>query len=302
MENWGYLLLCSHLGNPQRKPLTTAQARVLLQRVQAHGPWKENRDLSFGDLVALGYPEEFSRHIVSLLGETELLEHYLQKGKARKCVPITRLDSRYPSQIWRKLGPDSPGCLWAKGDLGLLDGPMISLVGCRTLETQNRFFAKEAGGEAARQGYVLVSGNAPGADRTAQRACWRLEGKVICVVADALHSHLEAPNVLYLSEEDFDAPFSPFRALHRNRLIHTLGRCVLVAQVRPERGGTWNGTSQNLKSGWTPVFGFQDGSDGMKALENQGAELIGMDALKKLSDLSGQPKGFLEEEICIPNL
>ncbi len=302
MENWGYLLLCSHLGNPQRKPLTTAQARVLLQRVRAHGPWQEDRDLTAKDLVALGYPEEFSRHIASLLEETELLEHYLQKGRARKCIPITRLDPRYPKQVLRKLGPDSPGCLWAKGDLSLLDGPMISLVGCRVLEPQNKLFAQKAGREAARQGYVLVSGNAPGADQTAQRACWRLGGKVICVVADALHSHLEAKNVLYLSEEDFDMPFSPFRALRRNRVIHTMGQSVLVTQVRPERGGTWNGTGMNLKNGWTPVFGFRDGSDGMAALENLGAELIDVEALKKLSALSGCPKGFLDAEISSPEL
>ena len=28
MENYGFLLLCSHLGNPDRKPLTTAQLRL----------------------------------------------------------------------------------------------------------------------------------------------------------------------------------------------------------------------------------------------------------------------------------
>lgn len=295
MENWGYLLLCSHLGDPQRKVLTTAQARVLSQRVRDHGPWAEDRELSFGDLIALGYPQEFSRRVVSLLEETEVLTHYLQKGAARKCVPLTRLDQRYPGQVRNRLGQDSPGCLWAKGDLSLLEGPMISLVGCRQLEAQNKTFAEHVGLEAARQGYVLVSGNAIGADQAAQRACWKAGGRVICVVADALHSHLEAPNVLYLSEEDFDMPFSPFRALRRNRVIHTMGVCTLVSQVRLGQGGSWDGTSQNLKHGWTPVYGFRDGSDGMRALEGMGAELIGPEALADYGKLGKRNANFLEE-------
>lgn len=295
MENWGYLLLCSHLGDPQRRVLTTAQARTLSQRVRDHGPWAEDREVSLGDLIALGYPEAFARRVVSLLGETEVLTHYLQKGKNRKCVPLTRLDRRYPGQVRKKLGQDSPGCLWAKGDFSLLEGPMLSLVGCRQLETENKAFAEHVGLEAARQGYVLVSGNAVGADQAAQRACWKAGGRVICVVADALHSHLEAPNVLYLSEEDFDMPFSPFRALRRNRVIHTMGACTLVSQVRLGHGGSWDGTSQNLKHGWTPVYGFRDGSDGMRALESMGAELIGMEALADYGKLGEGSTNFLED-------
>ena len=295
MENWGYLLLCSHLGDPQRKVLTTAQARVLSQRVRDHGPWTEDREVSIADLIALGYPEAFSQRVVSLLGETEVLTHYLQKGSNRKCVPLTRLDPRYPGQVRNRLGQDSPGCLWAKGDLSLLEGPMISLVGCRQLEAQNKTFAEHVGLEAARQGYVLVSGNALGADRAAQRACWKAGGRVICVVADALHSHLEAPNVLYLSEEDFDMPFSPFRALRRNRVIHTMGVCTLVSQVRLGQGGSWDGTSQNLKHGWTPVYGFRDGSGGMRALEGMGAELIGLESLADYGKLRERNTNFLEE-------
>ena len=294
MESWGFLLLCSHLGNPERKPLTTAQLRVLSQRVQNHGPWEEPGDLTPENLKGLGYPREFSQRIVSLLAEEALLSRYLQKAKARKCVPITRQDPRYPKVLREKLGPDAPGTLWAKGDLSLLDGPKVSLVGSRELEAPNGRFAEEAGLQAARQGYVLVSGNAIGADRTAQRACWKAGGKVICVVADALHSYLESPNVLYLSEEDYDMPFSPFRALRRNRVIHALGQGVLVAQSHLEQGGSWKGTKENLKHRWTPVFGYQDGSEAMAALQGLGAELIGLEALADLGALLKREQNLLE--------
>lgn len=294
MESWGFLLLCSHLGNPERRPLTTAQLRVLSQRVQNHGPWEDPGDLTPKSLKALGYPEEFSERIVALLEEEELLSRYLQKAKNRKCVPITRQDPRYPQVLREKLGPDAPGTLWAKGDLRLLEEPMVALVGSRELEMPNSRFAMEAGLQAARQGYVLVSGNAVGADRTAQRACWKAGGKVICVVADALHSYLEAPNVLYLSEEDYDMPFSPFRALHRNRVIHALGQGVLVAQSHFEQGGSWKGTRENLRCHWTPVFGFRDGSEAMSALQGMGAELIDRKALSDLGALLKKEKTLLD--------
>ena len=82
-----------------------------------------------------------AEHIVALLGEEALLQRYLQKAKARKCVPLTRQDARYPAAVRRKLGLDSPGCLWAKGDIRLLQGNLVSLVGSRTLNEENRLFA-----------------------------------------------------------------------------------------------------------------------------------------------------------------
>ena len=52
----GFLLLTSHLGNPDRKVLTTAQLRILADRVQLIGKPPEDRDLKTSDLMALGYP------------------------------------------------------------------------------------------------------------------------------------------------------------------------------------------------------------------------------------------------------
>ena len=285
MEHWGFLLLCSHLGNPQRRPLTTAQLRTLSQRVLSGGPLEEDRELSEKDLLALGYSSAFSQQILELLSDQALLERYLQKARARRCTPLVRGEARYPAAVRRKLGSESPGCLWAKGDLSLLEMPMISLVGCRELLPENRAFAEEAGRQAARQGFVLVSGNATGADQAAQESCLANGGRVISVVPDALHSYLERPNLLYLSEEDYDAPFSSLRALRRNRIIHTMGSLVFAAQCREGHGGTWNGTTQNLRSHWTPVYVFQDGSPGAEALERQGAECIGMESLANFAML-----------------
>lgn len=284
MDNYGFLLLTSHLGNPERKPLTPAQLRTLSQRVLSHGAF-EPGELTEKELHTLGCGNALSSQILGLLADTELLERYLQKAKIRKCIPIQRTDARYPVSVRKKLGLDSPGCLWAKGDLSLLDKPKISVVGSRKPKPESRIFAYEAGRQAARQGFVLVSGNAVGADQAAQQGCLDAGGQIISVVPDALHSYLETQNVLYLSEEDYDAPFSSQRALRRNRVIHTLGQLVLAVQSRAGIGGTWSGTAQNLQSRWTPVCVFRDGSEGEAALRGLGAEAVGVEALRDLSAL-----------------
>lgn len=45
----------------------------------------------------------------------------------------------------------------------------------------------------------------------------------------------------------------------------------MVAQTSPGFGGTWNGTEENLRRGWSPVFFFDDGSPGAQALIERGA-------------------------------
>ena len=139
------------------------------------------------------------------------------------------------------------------------------------------------GKEAAYQGYTLVSGNARGADRAAQDACLAVGGKVICVVADELQNYTEQENILYLSEDSYDLPFSSQRALSRNRVIHALGYITLVAQCSLGNGGTWNGATRNLRNHWSPVFCFDDGSEAVVELQNLGATLIDSGQLSDLS-------------------
>lgn len=290
MKAWeeGFLLLSSSLGNPERKFLTTAQLRTLSVRVAAAEHTAHDRDLSAADLTAMGYGSDMAAHILALLDDTQLLQHYLQKGRRNGCIPVTRVTEGYPVHLRQRLGTDSPGVLWAKGELSILTKPAIALVGSRNIDPDNEAFAAKAGREAALQGYVLISGNARGADRTAQRACLAAGGQVISIVADELLKQKFHPNVLYLSEEGYDTPFSPVRALSRNRVIHALGEKTLIAQCSLATGGTWSGTVQNLKNRWSPVFCYRDGSPASAQLEHLGAQLITSADLENLSSLKDQ--------------
>lgn len=290
----GFLLLTCRMGNPDRKVLTTAQLRTLSQRMKDFPLDDPDRDLLPEDLTKLGYGQEMARRVVALLKEEDLLLHYLRRAQKAGCFPIARISGQYPEELRKRLADEAPGCLWAKGDPEILNTRKIALVGSRDLNPKNKDFARETGRQAALQGYTLVSGNARGADKTAQEAALAAGGKVISIVADSLEKHDFRENVLYLSEDAFEEEFSAQRALSRNRCIHALGEKVLIAQSSYQHGGTWDGTVKNLRFGWSPVFCFRDGSPADILLEEMGASPVGPDALTDLQALRGAEDNFLD--------
>lgn len=292
----GFLLLSSRLGNPSRKVLSTYQLRMLFDRMRTMERPREARELTKSDLLALGIGNDLARQILELLEDEALLDRYCARAKRSGCMPLTRVSTGYPAVLRQRLGLDSPGCLWAKGNLELLRTPGIALVGSRELKAENREFAAAVGHLAAGNGWTLISGNARGADRTAQDACLSRGGSVISVVADELEKHVAGENRLYLSEEGFDEPFSAQRALSRNRCIHALGQITFVAQSDLHKGGTWDGTVKNLRFGWSPVACFRDGSEASRMLEQMGAYLIGMEELADFSGFGDREQTLFEME------
>ena len=281
----GFLLLCCHLGDPQRRPLTVAQFRALARRVRSSEKAPGDRELELADLIKLGYGTAEAQRILELLDGEVLLARYLRKAEKFDCVPLTPLSPGYPRRLLTALGDDAPACLWAQGDLSLLQKPGIALVGSRDLNPENAAFARQVGREAANQGLILISGNARGADRTAQGAALASGGGVISILADRLTDHVPKENTLYLSEEGFDLEFSAQRALSRNRCIHALVLSAIAAQCSLRVGGTWDGSVKNLRFGWSPLYIFADGSESADLLEQMGAVKIGFEDLRDLRNL-----------------
>ena len=290
----GFLLLASPLGDPERKCLTLPQLRVLSRRVAEAGCAGDPGDVTPRTLSALGYGPEEARRIAALLGQDRLLEQYLRQARTAGITLLTRISPGYPSRLRARLRPDGPAVLCLRGDPALLSGgPTLGLVGSRVLRPENRAFAQEAGRQAAAQGHILVSGGARGADLAAQEACLAAGGRVVSFVSDRLLDHAPKPGLLLCSEAGFDLPFSAPRALSRNRLIHALADRLLVAQCAPETGGTWAGTAENLRRGWSPVFVLDDGSPGAQALSALGAGYLTADGLSDLSALTPAQHSFL---------
>lgn len=268
----GVLLLCCRLGEQEEKPLTMAQFRELGLRVRASEPNGNRLDeLTQRDLLRLGYDPQQAERILRLLNRQSQLVSYLKQAERHGIVPVTRVSAAYPGRIRQKQQLSCPPVLFARGDLSLLSLPCVSVIGSRQLRPENQAFAKQAGRLAAAEQLVLVSGNAPGADQTAQQACLDAGGSCIVFVADCLLDHPAQEHILYISEDGYKLPFSPARALHRNRLIHTQGDRTIAVQCTYGKGGTWEGCLDNLRHRWSKLFVFDDGSAGCQALIERGA-------------------------------
>ena len=280
----GFLLLCAELGDGQR-PLSPAQLRTLRLRALARAEGEvPERALTEADLRALGYDRAMAARIAALLGREEALEAYLSVAAELGIRPLSRVSPEYPPRL-RRLGADAPAVLFCRGNAALLDRPAVALVGSRELTASGRAFAERVGQLAAREGFVLVSGNARGADQAAQAACLAAGGGVIAVLPDSLADHAPGhERILYLARDGWQLPMAPYRALERNRLIHALGEKTLAAQSRL-RGGTWSGSEENLRRGWSPLFVNADGGPGCEALAVMGATPVRLCELESLTSL-----------------
>ena len=272
--------------------LSLAQARELSRRARAAGIGEEDpfRDVTVKDVRRLGYSEYEAGHIVSLLGRERQLDGYLLAAEKADVAVITRLDARFPQRLREQLGARCPAALFCRGDLRLLQRPCISVVGSRHLASPGAQFAAQAGRLAAREGFTLCSGDAMGADRTAQEACLRGGGSVLIFPATELVYCPIRKNTLYVAEGGFELGFSAQRALGRNRFIHAMGEKTLVAQTSFGKGGTWNGSLDNLQHEYSPLFVFDDGSEGARALCARGATPV--QALTSLQALTPAQLSF----------
>ena len=288
----GLLLLCCPLGDAMAGALSLAQARELSRRARAAGIGEEDpfRDVTVKDVRRLGYSEYEAGHIVSLLGRERQLDGYLLAAEKADVAVITRLDARFPQRLREQLGARCPAALFCRGDLRLLQRPCISVVGSRHLASPGAQFAAQAGRLAAREGFTLCSGDAMGADRTAQEACLRGGGSVLIFPATELVYCPVRENVLYAAEGGFEFGFSAQRALSRNRFIHAMGEKTLVAQTSFGKGGTWNGSLDNLQHEYSPLFVFDDGSEVARALCARGATPV--QALTSLQALTPAQLSF----------
>lgn len=121
-------------------------------------------------------------------------------------------------------------------------------------------------------------------------------GRAVVFLADSLATHctdqryrklLLDQRIVLVSEQGPDMEFSAPRALSRNRLIHAMGQKVLVAQSDYGSGGTWNGTMENLKAQWSPVWMFdgEPNDPGTRGLLERGAMPVSLSQLQDLSAL-----------------
>jgi len=154
---------------------------------------------------------------------------------------------RYPAGLLDD--PFPPPVLFVRGDLGLLAGRRVGIVGTRNATAAGREAARSLGLGLGAAGVHVVSGLARGIDGYAHRGVLAAqgEGRPIGVVASGLdviypreHRDLweAAGNCgLLLSEAPPGVPPEPHRFPLRNRIVAALSEVLVVVESR-ERGGS----------------------------------------------------------------
>lgn len=154
----------------------------------------------------------------------------------------------------------APPVLFARGDLGLVAGRRVAMVGTRNATASGRATARDIAADLAASGVHVVSGLARGIDGVAHGAVITAEapGRPIAVVASG-------PDVVYpaehralwegvcncgllLSEVPPGIGPAAYRFPLRNRIIAALSEVVLVVESR-ERGGSLSTAAEALDRG-----------------------------------------------------
>ena len=273
-------------GNPEPsvKPLGAGEYRRLARRL------RELRRRP-SDLLAPGArgivdecragvdPERLER----LLGRGFLLAQMEEHWRARAIWVLSRADAGYPRRLKQRLGEDAPPVLYGCGDIGILGGGGLAVVGSRNVPEALIEYTENVGRLAAAAGRGLVSGGARGVDRAAMRGASEAGGHVVGILANGLERAAmlrEHRGALMDGRLVLACPYDPasdFRVGHamgRNKLIYALSDAALVVNSDRGKGGTWTGATEQLdKLRLVPVYVRADGGtgSGLEALRERGA-------------------------------
>jgi DNA processing protein len=189
-----------------------------------------------------------------------LLERAAARLRASRALAVPQLSPAFPPRLARL--DDAPLLLLVQGELSLLDGPCVAIVGSRAPTAYGRAVAERFADAIARAGVTVVSGLAVGIDGVAHRAALDAGGSTIAVQAcgpdlvyPRRHRELAARIAAQGALVTELPPGTPPRAAQfpfRNRLISALALAVLVVEARVRSGSLV--TARHAAEQGTEVF------------------------------------------------
>ncbi|MBQ5845273.1 MAG: DNA-processing protein DprA [Selenomonadaceae bacterium] len=234
---------------------------------------------------ALYLSQEEAERIYGLLSYGGNLAFVLD-GYARQGIyVVTKSDAAYPRSLLKRLEQKNvPPVLFYSGNLALSATSGIAIVGSRKVDYEGVQYTKKLAGEAAANGYTMISGGAKGVDQASIDAVLEAGGSAVSFVAADMQrvirekrtrQHIEADRLLVLSEVLPTAGFKSFNAMSRNKYIYALSKAAFVVASDKMKGGTCAGALESLKNGYADVYVWDtDRYDGNKALIDEGAKAI----------------------------
>lgn len=157
---------------------------------------------------------------------------------------ITLADPAYPPALLNSADP--PVLLYAKGDIGLLQRPMLAIVGSRNATRQGELDAEAFAAHLSAAGLTIVSGMALGIDAAAHRGGLKAAGATIAVIGTGIDRIYPARNAelartiaeqgLIISEFPLGMGALAHNFPRRNRIIAGLGQGCLVVEAADRSG------------------------------------------------------------------
>lgn len=195
-----------------------------------------------------------------LATDEKLLESYIDNLSSAKITCVTAISKYYPEKL--KYLKDSPLILFAKGDLSLLSGPAIAIVGTRTPTAYGRETTSLYAEKLAKNGFTIVSGLASGVDKFAHEGALKVQGKTIAVLGGGFNNIYPAMNTnlaktiaekgLLISEYRPNLFATKYTFPVRNRIISGLSDAVLIVEAGLKSGALH--TKNFAKEQGRPVF------------------------------------------------
>lgn len=209
-------------------------------------------------------------------------------------------DARYPAMLANIRTP--PALLYYKGDIGLLSGECVSIVGSRTMTSYGKQVTRLLVPSLVRSRLTVVSGLAYGIDAEAHRIALHAGGRCVVVLGSGLNriyptrnepllrQILEAGGCVITEYESDTEPYAGnFPA--RNRIVAGLSRATVVIEAG-DKSGTLITARCALDSGRdvyaVPGDITRKGSRGVTRLLTQGATPA-LEAADILASYAGLP-------------
>ncbi|MCR8642204.1 DNA-processing protein DprA [Paenibacillus sp. N1-5-1-14] len=240
--------------------------------------------LSYEQLLEIGVGSKQATSIVNTYS-VKWLEEKTEQYRRLNIGYLTPYDAAYPKQLQEIAQP--PWVLYYKGNLQLLEKPLLAMVGTRMPTVYGKKVCDDLAFSLASSGFGIVSGLARGIDTTAHRGTLRAEGSTIAVLGSAINVVYPPENAslykeieergLILSEYPIGTKSLPGLFPMRNRIIAGLSVGVVVVEAA-ERSGSLITADSALESS-RDVFAVpgpitSPNSRGCLRLIQQGAKLV----------------------------
>lgn len=179
-------------------------------------------------------------------GDAAFVESQTRLLEAHQAQLISYWDAAYPAPLKKTV--DAPILLYVRGDVNLLKGPAIAVVGTRAPSTYGKLVTDTLARELVANGITIVSGFARGVDTIAHSAAFKAGGTTVAVLGsgvDVIYPYenqklaadlVQQKKGALLSEFPMgskpDAPHFP----RRNRIISGMTPATLIIEAGLKSG------------------------------------------------------------------